>query len=169
MVYCVKSYCFCPLRWVTGEWEDCSASCGQTGWQRRSVSCQQTSSRGQQQLRSVHSKLCGEDRPDGKQTCNRFPCPAAWRGGPWTPVWGVKPGDYSQSHKVILPPGATFFHSELPVSYCFPDYLLLPFSGLSLTSFFLDFLFFISGLPPNSICWKLLRALGSLLNMTLDQ
>ncbi|KAJ4919213.1 hypothetical protein JOQ06_007855 [Pogonophryne albipinna] len=73
------------LRWVTGEWEDCSASCGQTGWQRRWVGCQQEASAGKQP-RSVHSKLCGEDRPEGKRTCNRTPCPAAWRTGPWTPV-----------------------------------------------------------------------------------
>ncbi len=84
------------LSWVTGEWGDCSASCGQTGWQRRWVSCQQRSSTGQQQpQRSVHSKLCGDERPDGKQTCNRFPCPASWRAGPWTPVRAVKLGDYT--------------------------------------------------------------------------
>lgn len=78
---------FCLYSWATGEWETCSASCGQTGWQRRWVSCQQTSSSGQQQERSVPSKLCGENRPVGKQTCNRFPCPASWRRGPWTRVW----------------------------------------------------------------------------------
>nr|XP_020446583.1 A disintegrin and metalloproteinase with thrombospondin motifs 2-like isoform X2 [Monopterus albus] len=79
---CNTNACSSP-RWVTGDWEDCSASCGQTGWQRRWVSCQQESSSGQK-LRSVLSKLCGDDRPDGKRTCNRFPCPAAWRAGPWT-------------------------------------------------------------------------------------
>lgn len=91
----------CHLRWVTGEWGTCSASCGQTGWQRRWVSCQQMSSVGQQQ-RSVHSKLCGEARPNGKQTCNRFQCPAVWRAGPWTPVQLVKPGDFSLRHKITL-------------------------------------------------------------------
>lgn len=73
------------VSWLTGSWEACSASCGQTGWRRRWVSCQQESSSGKQQ-RSVNSRLCGEDRPESKQTCNRFPCPAAWRAGPWTPV-----------------------------------------------------------------------------------
>lgn len=93
---CNADACSSP-RWVTGDWEDCSASCGQTGWQRRWVSCQQASSRGQQQqqqlqlqLRSVHSKLCGDERPDTKRTCNRVPCPATWRAGPWTPVRRVK-------------------------------------------------------------------------------
>lgn len=79
------------LRWVTGDWEDCSASCGQRGWQRRWVSCQQAPSTGTGgQQRSVPSSLCGGDRPAGKQACNRLTCPSSWRAGPWTPVWPHK-------------------------------------------------------------------------------
>ncbi|KAF7206779.1 A disintegrin and metalloproteinase with thrombospondin motifs 2-like, partial [Nothobranchius furzeri] len=103
---CNAEMCKSP-RWVSGGWKACSASCGQTGWQRRWVSCQQESSSGKQQ-RSVNSRLCGEDRPESKQTCNRFPCPAGWRAGPWAPC-STSCGNGTQERQVacLHPEGST--------------------------------------------------------------
>ncbi|XP_051793849.1 A disintegrin and metalloproteinase with thrombospondin motifs 2-like [Acanthochromis polyacanthus] len=109
---CNTEECRSP-RWLTGDWQPCSASCGQTGWQRRWVSCQQVSSGGQQ--RSVNSNLCGDDRPDAKQPCNRFPCPAAWRVGPWTPC-SVSCGNGTQERQVACsgPQGSASNCSDPP-------------------------------------------------------
>ncbi|TNM84399.1 hypothetical protein fugu_008577 [Takifugu bimaculatus] len=106
---CNTNTCISP-RWVTGEWEDCSASCGQTGWQRRWVSCQQAHSTGQQQ-RSVPSSLCKDNRPVGKRACNRLSCPPSWRAGPWTPC-SVSCGNGTQERQVMCS------SPQVPVQNC---------------------------------------------------
>ncbi|KAK2542741.1 Adamts2 [Columba guinea] len=74
-------------RWVTGEWEPCSKSCGKTGYQVRSVRCIQPLH--DNTNRSVHTKYCNNDRPEGRRPCNRELCPAQWRIGPWSQGgWG---------------------------------------------------------------------------------
>ncbi|CAL8281279.1 unnamed protein product [Arctogadus glacialis] len=74
----------CPTAsWVLADWSACSASCGQNGYETRSVRCQQASTGGKQ--RSVSSRLCTEERPAGRRPCGRVPCPLSWRTGPWSP------------------------------------------------------------------------------------
>ncbi|KAJ7996439.1 hypothetical protein DPEC_G00237090 [Dallia pectoralis] len=68
--------------WVTGDWDGCSATCGKTGYQIRSVRCVQPLSSGGQ--RTINSKYCNDDRPEGKRPCNRQLCPTQWRAGPWS-------------------------------------------------------------------------------------
>lgn len=75
---------FRPGRWVTGEWEPCSRSCGRTGTQARWVRCVQKLHNNT--TRSVHSKHCNDARPEGRRACKRELCPGQWRAGPWSQV-----------------------------------------------------------------------------------
>lgn len=74
----------CPRRWVMGEWESCSQSCGRTGMQVRSVRCIQPLHNNT--TRTVHTKHCNDARPEGRRACNRELCPGQWRAGPWSQV-----------------------------------------------------------------------------------
>uniref|UniRef100_A0A8D0GSP3 ADAM metallopeptidase with thrombospondin type 1 motif 2 n=1 Tax=Sphenodon punctatus TaxID=8508 RepID=A0A8D0GSP3_SPHPU len=78
---CNLQECSQPI-WVTGEWEPCSKSCGKTGYQVRSVRCIQPLH--DNTNRSVHTKYCSSDRPEGRRSCNRELCPAQWRIGSWS-------------------------------------------------------------------------------------
>ncbi|XP_057677390.1 A disintegrin and metalloproteinase with thrombospondin motifs 2-like [Corythoichthys intestinalis] len=102
-----------PPRWMTGGWQACSASCGQSGWQRRWIGCQLVSVGGRRL--SVNSDLCQDRRPDAKRTCNRFLCPAVWRAGPWTPC-SVTCGNGTQARQVacIRPEGSSGNCSLVP-------------------------------------------------------
>lgn len=73
-----------PGRWVTGEWEPCTQSCGRTGMQVRSVRCIQPLHNNT--TRSVHTKHCNDHRPESRRACNRELCPGRWRAGSWSQV-----------------------------------------------------------------------------------
>ncbi|XP_038155069.1 A disintegrin and metalloproteinase with thrombospondin motifs 2-like isoform X2 [Cyprinodon tularosa] len=78
---CNQKPCPPPI-WVTGEWQNCSKSCGKTGMQVRSVTCVQPSE--DNTTRLIHNKHCSDDRPESRRSCNRHPCPTQWRVGPWS-------------------------------------------------------------------------------------
>lgn len=70
--------------WAADEWEYCTKTCGNSGYQLRTVRCIQPLPDGAN--RSVHSKYCSGDRPESRRSCNRVPCPAQWKPGPWSEV-----------------------------------------------------------------------------------
>uniref|UniRef100_A0A803VWD1 ADAM metallopeptidase with thrombospondin type 1 motif 2 n=1 Tax=Ficedula albicollis TaxID=59894 RepID=A0A803VWD1_FICAL len=94
---CNLQECSQPI-WVTGEWEPCSKSCGKTGYQVRSVRCIQPLH--DNTNRSVHTKYCNNDRPEGRRPCNRELCPAQWRAGPWSQC-SVSCGNGTQDRPVL--------------------------------------------------------------------
>ncbi|XP_046898993.1 LOW QUALITY PROTEIN: A disintegrin and metalloproteinase with thrombospondin motifs 2-like [Hypomesus transpacificus] len=94
---CNLKPCSHPV-WKLGDWEDCSAPCGKTGLQTRSVRCLQPLLDGGQ--RSIHSKYCSDERPEGRRPCNRHLCPASWRSGPWSQC-SVSCGNGTQERQVM--------------------------------------------------------------------
>ncbi len=76
--------CVVYFSWVTGEWEECSKSCGKTGSQTRLVRCVRPELDGS--YKAINAKYCNDDRPEGRRPCNHHLCPAQWRTGPWSQV-----------------------------------------------------------------------------------
>lgn len=70
--------------WVAEDWEHCTKTCGSSGFQLRTVRCLQPLHNGTN--RSVNSKYCVGERPESRRPCNRVPCPAQWKTGPWNEV-----------------------------------------------------------------------------------
>ncbi|XP_030638921.1 A disintegrin and metalloproteinase with thrombospondin motifs 2 [Chanos chanos] len=93
---CNQKECSQPI-WVTGDWEECSKTCGNTGYQTRSVRCLQAHVDGTH--KPINSKYCNDDRPEGRRPCNRITCPPQWRAGPWSQC-SVTCGNGTQERQV---------------------------------------------------------------------
>ncbi|PIO68569.1 thrombospondin type 1 domain protein [Teladorsagia circumcincta] len=62
----------CPASWITGEWTECSASCG-SGEQKRTVVCEGRDARGRRERRP--EKECGSaGKPPAVQMCSLGNC-----------------------------------------------------------------------------------------------
>uniref|UniRef100_A0A3P8V006 ADAM metallopeptidase with thrombospondin type 1 motif 9 n=1 Tax=Cynoglossus semilaevis TaxID=244447 RepID=A0A3P8V006_CYNSE len=77
----------CEFIWITGEWTQCSASCGQ-GYRQRLVSCSEVHVENDN-YEYGHQSLsnCPGTPPESYMPCNLGPClpPQDWRVG----IWGV--------------------------------------------------------------------------------
>ncbi|KAM3939316.1 A disintegrin and metalloproteinase with thrombospondin motifs 12 [Leptodactylus fuscus] len=73
----------CPARWWTGEWQECSATCGPTGEKKRTVLCIRTVGTDEQALPSEDCHHL--TRPKAYISCNRdISCPSDWSVSNWT-------------------------------------------------------------------------------------
>lgn len=74
------------LRFFSGDWSACSATCGSKGLQYRKVACAHLS---KSYIKIVHDKIClkkGFVKPKKTRKCNQnVDCPVWWTG-PWSKV-----------------------------------------------------------------------------------
>ncbi|KAM6346067.1 LOW QUALITY PROTEIN: A disintegrin and metalloproteinase with thrombospondin motifs 3-like [Podargus strigoides] len=98
---CNLQECTQPL-WAADEWEHCTKTCGNSGYQIPAVRCLQPLPEGAN--RSVHSKSCSGDRPESRRPCNRVPCPAQWKAGPWSEC-SVSCGEGTESRQITCRAG----------------------------------------------------------------
>ncbi|POI32667.1 hypothetical protein CIB84_003581, partial [Bambusicola thoracicus] len=98
---CNLQECTRPL-WAADEWEYCTKTCGNSGYQIRTVRCIQPLHDGAN--RSVHFKYCSGDRPESRRPCNRVPCPAQWKAGPWSEC-SVTCGEGTETRQIICRAG----------------------------------------------------------------
>ncbi|VDL72774.1 unnamed protein product [Nippostrongylus brasiliensis] len=62
----------CPASWITGEWTECSASCG-SGEQKRSVACEGRDVRGRRERRP-ETECTAAEKPASVQMCSLGSC-----------------------------------------------------------------------------------------------
>uniref|UniRef100_A0A663MYE2 ADAM metallopeptidase with thrombospondin type 1 motif 7 n=1 Tax=Athene cunicularia TaxID=194338 RepID=A0A663MYE2_ATHCN len=91
----------CPARWWVGEWQKCSATCGQSGLMKRTVLCIQ--SVGLDEQRALQQADCQHlSKPDATMPCHQdVPCPSQWAAGNWSEVRRNWSGSGSSSREIF--------------------------------------------------------------------
>ncbi|XP_034935882.1 protein madd-4, partial [Chelonus insularis] len=70
----------CTTKWITGEWSECSASCG-GGSRTRPIYC--TEKNGNETIKLPDHRCNNSHRPKNQETCNTISCPM-WETEPWS-------------------------------------------------------------------------------------
>lgn len=73
----------CPQRWRTGDFSECSESCG-GGIMTRPVECIQEFASGPDSILRLPDYMCSDNRPQTERRCNVIECPAVWVIGNWS-------------------------------------------------------------------------------------
>uniref|UniRef100_A0A670ZHY5 ADAM metallopeptidase with thrombospondin type 1 motif 7 n=1 Tax=Pseudonaja textilis TaxID=8673 RepID=A0A670ZHY5_PSETE len=94
----------CPARWWAGEWQACSATCGDSGLMKRTVLCIQSVALDEQQ--ALPPDKCQHlTKPEATAACNReVLCLAPWATGNWSKC-SVTCGKGTQRRPVFCPTG----------------------------------------------------------------
>lgn len=91
-------FCSCDFHWISGNWEPCSASCGDKGIQNREIYCVPSSLLNKILYENngtvinniwnfmVSPKKCSGVKPHAVKPCNRIPCIHHWVSGQWSEV-----------------------------------------------------------------------------------
>ena len=90
----------CDMKWVAGDWEPCTTSCGKDGTRQREVKSNETSSKDilkvyclprdapktdQLWLNMRDTRHCGHlIKPPAEEECARLPCPSFWQETGWS-------------------------------------------------------------------------------------
>ncbi|XP_032089321.1 A disintegrin and metalloproteinase with thrombospondin motifs 7 isoform X2 [Thamnophis elegans] len=92
----------CPARWWAGEWQACSATCGDSGLMKRTVLCIQSVALDEQQ--ALPPNKCQHlTKPETTAACNReVLCLALWVTGNWSKC-SVTCGKGTQRRPVFCP------------------------------------------------------------------
>uniref|UniRef100_A0AAZ3QHQ3 ADAM metallopeptidase with thrombospondin type 1 motif 7 n=1 Tax=Oncorhynchus tshawytscha TaxID=74940 RepID=A0AAZ3QHQ3_ONCTS len=92
--------CLVSYGWWVGEWQKCSATCGEKGLAKRTVLCIQAV--GLEENRALQPSECHHiPRPESAAPCNaHVPCPADWSTGNWSEC-SLTCGGGVRSRKVV--------------------------------------------------------------------
>ncbi|KAM4676372.1 ADAMTS-like protein 3 [Discoglossus pictus] len=87
----------CPPAWHTGEWQQCSRTCG-GGVQNRKVSCKQLLADGS--FMKLSDELCQMHKPTSHKLCGKVDCPPQLTTGEWSKC-SVRCGVGIQRRKLV--------------------------------------------------------------------
>ncbi|XP_050399474.1 A disintegrin and metalloproteinase with thrombospondin motifs 16 isoform X2 [Patella vulgata] len=88
----------CPPRWLPGEWQSCTKSCG-GGKQLRKITCKQKITSNKD--RKLRKKYCKHlPKPAKRRICGTQRCPSVWHVGKWSKC-SVNCGTGRQERKVL--------------------------------------------------------------------
>lgn len=84
----------CEFKWIPGEWEECTVTCGLNGVQHRQIYCVHVSINmtkiSDENLPIIYREMLPPDRcgppPNSEQECNKIPCQGRWEFTDWSSV-----------------------------------------------------------------------------------